>query len=169
MSATDPARLARAQCLRWLAQREQQSGELRSRLLLKGFDEAVVEATLERLREEGLQSDRRFLDAVVRNGLAKGHGPRRIYMDLRLQGLGGDEVDDYLAQHETWAGCDWEALLDAVYEKKFGGAAPATQKDYAARARYLSQRGFAADRIQALLRRLPPGDEQPFLEAETIP
>lgn len=88
----------------------------------------------------------------VRSQFAKGHGPQRIRQELRLKGLGLDGLDECLAAY------DWDAALERAHGKKFGAAAPANAKEYAARARFLGQRGFGQERIQALLRRLRRGD-----------
>lgn len=89
----------------------------------------------------------------MRSQFAKGHGGQRIRQELRLKGMDGEGLEEALAEY------DWDAALERVHGKKFGGTAPASPKEYAARVRFLSQRGFAQDRIQALLRRLRRGDE----------
>ncbi len=113
----------------------------------------MIAEALRGLEEDGLQSDSRFLEIFVRSQLAKGRGGQRIRQELRLKGMDGEGVEEVLAEH------DWDAALERVHAKKFGGAAPESPKEYAARVRFLSQRGFAQDRIQALLRRLRRGDE----------
>jgi regulatory protein len=105
------------------------------------------------LAEDGLQSDRRFLEMLVRGQFGKGQGPQRIRQELRQKGIASAESEPVLNEY------DWDAALERVYAKKYGETAPANPKDYAARVRFLSQRGFETDRIQALLRRLSRGDE----------
>ena len=105
------------------------------------------------LEDADLQSDRRFLDIFVRSQFAKGHGAQRIRQELRLKGVDGEGLEEALMEY------DWDAALARAHNKKFGGSAPANAKEYAARVRFLSQRGFAQDKIQALLRRLRRGDD----------
>lgn len=139
--------------MRWLALREHGRAELVHKLQAKGFDEASIAAAVQGLAEDGLQSDGRYLEALVRGQFAKGHGPQRIRQALRQQGIAGEDAEQALNEY------DWNEALARVHGKKFGGDAPASPKDYAARARFLSQRGFEPDRIQALLRRLRRGGE----------
>ncbi len=121
---------------------------------MKGFDEAAIGEALGRLEAEGLQSDRRFLEAYVRARFLKGFGARRIRQELQQRGIGGGEdLEEYLLE------CDFDESMKRVHGKKFGEAAPASPREYSARVRFLSQRGFEPDRIQALLRRLRRGDD----------
>ena len=105
------------------------------------------------LEADGLQSDSRFMDGFVRSQFARGRGSLWVRQALRLQGLAGEGLEAALGEY------DWDAALERVHGKKFGAAAPATPQEYAARVRFLSQRGFEPDRIQALLRRLRRGDD----------
>ena len=89
----------------------------------------------------------------MRSRFAKGQGAERIRQELRLKGMGEEGLEECLAEY------DWDEAMERVHAKKFGDAAPAGPKECAARVRFLSQRGFAQDRIQALLRRLRRSDE----------
>jgi regulatory protein len=124
------------------------------KLAAKGFGNDLIRETLDELEEEGMQSDRRFLETFVRGRYAKGQGPQRIRQELRLRGAGCDGLDECLADF------DWDESLQRLHGKKFGETAPASPREYAARIRFLSQRGFEQDRIQALLRRLRRGGDQ---------
>ena len=122
-------------------------------LQAKGFDQAVIRQVVEEFTDEGLQSDSRFLEALVRSRYGKGQGVEHIRQELRQQGISGESLDQCLADY------DWDASLEKVHAKKYGDGRPASIKDYAARLRFLSQRGFEQDRIQAFLRRLRRGDD----------
>ncbi len=112
----------------------------------------MIDAALESLLENGLQSDQRFLELFVRGHFAKGHGTQRIRQELRLKGVNSERLEECLAEY------DWDEALQRVHDKKFGSGAPANAKEYAVLIRFLSQRGFEQDRIQALLRRLRRGN-----------
>jgi regulatory protein len=140
--------------LRWLARREHSRTELARKLKSKGFDEAEIADTLSGLEESGWQNDRRFLESLVRSEFAKGRGVQWIRQQAYLKGLESEELEECLREY------DWAESLEKVHRKKFGGAPPATPKEYAARARYLSQRGFEQESIQALLRRLSRGGDE---------
>jgi regulatory protein len=108
---------------------------------------------LQGLQEDGLQDDGRFIEIFVRSQFGKSRGPQRIRQELRQKGIASAESEPVLNEY------DWDTALERVYAKKYGETALANPKDYAARMRFLSQRGFETDRIQAFLRRLSRGDE----------
>lgn len=118
-----------------------------------GLQGEEVLLALVRLEEEGAISDRRVLENFIHSRFAKGHGPLRIRQEVRLKGLDDAELSACLAAY------DWDEALAMVHEKKFSGSRPGNVKEYAARIRFLSQRGFEPDRIQVLLRRLRPRDD----------
>jgi regulatory protein len=144
---------ARDACLHWQALREHSRAELVHKLQSRGFDESIIQHLLDDLAEEGLQSDRRFLESWVRSRYAKGQGVQRIRQELKAHGISGEDLNQCLDEY------DWDEALEKVYRKKFGETSPDSAKQYAARLRFLSQRGFEHDRIQALLRRLRRGDD----------
>ncbi len=144
---------AREACSLWLAMREHSRAELVHKLQGKGFDEAVIAEVVEEFAEDGLQNDSRFVESFVRSRYAKGHGPVQIRHELLQHGIGADELNQCLAQYA------WDELLETVHRKKYGEGRPESPKDFTVRLRFLSQRGFEPDRIQALLRRLRRGDD----------
>lgn len=105
------------------------------------------------LEQDGLQSDIRCLEALIRSLHGKGHGPQRIRHEAQLKGLDAKDLEARVAEY------DFDAALERVHGHRFGEAAPASAKESAARLRYLLQRGFEHDRIQALLKRLRRGGE----------
>jgi regulatory protein len=144
---------ARLACLHWQALREHSRAELAHKLQAKGFDDAIIAEVLDRLAEEGLQSDGCFLESFVRSRYSKGHGVQQIRLELRPHGISGEALDLCLSEY------DWDELLERVHRKKFGDGLPVSPREYAARLRFLSQRGFEQNRIQAFLRRLRRGEE----------
>ena len=138
--------------MHWQSKREHSRVELVHKLQAKNFDAAVISQVIDELAGQGLQSDLRFIEAVVRSRYMKGHGIAQIRLELVRHGISGDELDQCLAEY------DWDELLEKVHEKRFGDGLPATPKDYAARFRFLSQRGFEQDRIQAFMRRFSRSD-----------
>jgi regulatory protein len=97
---------------------------------------------------DGLQSDGRFVETVIRSRAAKGYGVNRIRQDLRLSGIDDQGLEDRLRDY------DWDELLNGVYAKKYGGNSPQSPREYAVRVRFLMQRGFTQSQIQALFKRL---------------
>jgi len=128
-----------------LARREHGREELVRKLASAGFELDVAEQAVGRLTTEGLQSDRRFVEAFVQSRINQGKGPLRIHADLGERGIDAALVDDVLAAIAE----DWCRLAREIRARKFGRAQPADFRDKARQMRFLQYRGFAADQIQA--------------------
>jgi regulatory protein len=112
-------------------------------LRAKGFSAATICPVLEALTEEGLISDRRFAETLVRRRAEQGYGLLRIRAELRQLGVDATELD--------WPEVDWEAILLKAYRKRYGATEPASMQALSARRRFLLQRGFTAEQIHRLL------------------
>ena len=141
----DDAIEARKKAMDLLARREHGRAELERKLAAAGFDKDVAADALEKLADEGLQSDRRFVEAFIHSRIRQGKGPLRIHADLGQQGIPAGLVDELL---ET-AGADWCELAREARVKKFGRSLPTEFKDKARQMRFLQYRGFEPDQIQA--------------------
>jgi len=138
---------ARRKAMDYLARREYGRAELTRKLSDAGFAAAVAAAAVDRLADEGLQDDRRFVDAFVRSRIAQGKGPLRIRADLAGRGLDEPLIEAALED----AGADWAALAADVRRRKFGAALPETFPEKARQMRFLQYRGFLPDQVQAAL------------------
>lgn len=136
---------ARKKAMDLLARREHARAELERKLIAAGFGAHVAADALQQLAEEGLQSDRRFVESFVRSRINQGKGPLRIHADLGQRGVAPGLVDDVLEE----AGEDWFALARNARQKKFGRSRPADFKDKARQMRFLQYRGFEPDQVQA--------------------
>ena len=130
-----------------LARREHGFDELVDKLCDRGFEPEVVVAELSRLREEGLQSDRRFAEAFVSSRFRQGKGPQRIRAELRAKRLGDALVDAALRESEF----DWGALARDVRVRKYGEAVPETFELKAKQMRFLTYRGFSQEQISVAM------------------
>jgi len=130
-----------------LARREHSQRELQQKLRRRFPDELLVEAELQRLVEEGLQSDQRFAESFARQRSGRGYGPMRVRQDMRERGL----TDAEIAQAFEAAQIDWYALASEAFYKKFGGRDGCDLKEKARRIRFMQYRGFAADHYQYLI------------------
>ena len=79
----------RKKAMDFLARREYGQAELAKKLADKGYKRAIVEDELQRLTDEGLQSDTRFAESFVQSRINQGKGPQRIRADLRQRGVRG--------------------------------------------------------------------------------
>jgi regulatory protein len=136
---------ARKKAMDYLARREHSTDELRRKLTKFGFDSDVSLDAIEKLREDGLQSNQRFVEAFVQSRINQGKGPTRIRADLSQRGILDLMIQEGLAE----TGQDWFALARETRRKKFGADAPVDFKGKARQMRFLQYRGFQPDQIQA--------------------
>lgn len=129
-------------------------------LQIDDIGEIIIEQ-IEKLRDEGLQSDARMAEAYLRARSNRGHGPQKIAMELRNKGVGESIVDQSFSE----SGIDWVEKIKAVSAKKYGEmpfdktlnktfdkTADSTLKNRmkAKRNRFLLQRGFSYELIAHL-------------------
>jgi regulatory protein len=141
----DDAIEARKKAMDLLARREHARAELERKLAAAGFDAHVAADAVEKLAQEGLQSDRRFVESFVQSRISQGKGPLRIHADLGQRGIPEGLVDEVLEQ----TGEDWYALARDARAKKFGRPLPVEFRDKARQMRFLQYRGFEPDQVQA--------------------
>jgi regulatory protein len=141
----DDAIEARKKAMDLLARREHARTELERKLAAAGFDADVTADALHQLSQEGLQSDRRFVESYVQSRINQGKGPLRIHADLAQRGIAAGLVDEVLAEIHH----DWHAAARDARAKKFGQAQPADFKDKARQMRFLQYRGFEPDQVRA--------------------
>ena len=141
---SDPVE-ARKKAMDYLARREHARGELARKLETAGFDADIAAQAIGRLAEEGLQSDRRFVEAFVQSRINQGKGPVRIRAELGDRGIASGLIDGVIDDvHE-----DWHSLAREIRGKKFGRELPVDFTDKARQMRFLQYRGFERDHIQA--------------------
>jgi regulatory protein len=150
----------RERAFRLLAAREHSRRELRDKLLKPARTEqaltdkeaiidselasTLVDSLLEQLITDGLQSDARFLDSLVRQYLSKGKGPLALQQACRIQQLDTELVQQQLQRLETV----WPKQVQRVREKRFGNEPPADSREAARMQRFLAQRGFTPELIR---------------------
>lgn len=133
----------RKSAMNHLGRREHSVFELKQKLLNR-FDEAgdeLVMQVINRLTEQGLQSDERFADMFVRSRVNKGKGPGRIRRELEQQNLNSSLMDKALEQNQT----DWYQSALEQLEKKYQ---PKDMTEFKIRAKamnFLYRRGFDSD------------------------
>jgi regulatory protein len=139
-------RAARAAALDILSRRDYSSGELRGKLLGKGYDPGVIAELIERLSTEKLLDDARYLENFVAYHASRGQGPNRVREDLRRLGLPGPEIEATLSAYP-----DWLSQLKRAREKKFGTSLPTNYADRQRQARFLAYRGFSGAQIRTAM------------------
>ena len=130
-----------------LARREHGRVELTRKLRQRGATPEIIEPALDRLVEEGLLSESRYLESYVASKARSGYGPLRIREDLSQRGLQKSDIETALRA----CGVDWQEKLHETWQRKFAGRLPADARERAQQGRFLSYRGYPLDLISRLL------------------
>ncbi len=130
-----------------LTGRDYSRAELSTKLNKRFDQQDAMDEVLQRLADEGLQSDTRFAEAFVRSRIIRGHGLTRIRQDIRLKGI----AEELVAQTLDAADVDWMVLAREVAQRKFGQRLASDQRERAKRMRFLQYRGFNYDQIKYAL------------------
>jgi len=137
-----------------LARREQSRGELRQKLYLKAVEKGWnvdLEYLLDELQRQGLQSDLRFSEVLVRSKVNAGYGPLRLYQWGVQYDLARELVYDQMVQQQH----DWFEKALQQKRKHCGEALATSLREKSKQARYLYQRGFSQEQIQYALNTQP--------------
>jgi regulatory protein len=130
-----------------LARREHGRVELTRKLRQRGATPELIEPELDRLTEEGLLSEARYLESFVSYRARSGYGPVRIREELGQRGLARADIEQALRE----CGIDWREQMAEVWRRKFGEQ-PADARERAKQGRFLAYRGYSMDMISRLLR-----------------
>ena len=131
-----------------LARREHSFFELKQKLQRKfpERDPEEIQREVERLREENLQSDRRFTEAFVRNRKVRGYGYPIIREELRRRFVSDTLIDHFLHVDDD----EWSEILTGLIAKRMqrDGKLDFGSKQHRRLLRFLQQRGFGQAEIQ---------------------
>ena len=130
-----------------LARREHGRVELTRKLRQRGACPDMIDAALDRLTEEGLLSESRYLESFINYRARSGYGPLRIREELSQRGLARGDIEEALRE------CDfnWQERLEETWRRKFSGQVPVDAKERARQGRFLSYRGYPLEMIGRLL------------------
>ena len=128
-----------------LARREHGRAELARKLRQRGATVELIDPALDRLAEEGLLNESRYLEAFIASKARSGYGPLRIREELGQRGLPRGEIEKALAEAEV----DWRAQLHEVWRRKFPRL-PQDARERAQQGRFLAYRGFSMEAINRL-------------------
>ena len=137
----------RMSAMNYLAMREHSAKELAIKLSKKFEYTDWINNELEKLKNDGLQSDQRFAEAYVNMRLRQGKGALVIRLELKEKGIADALINKYLSVQT-----DWNLRALQAYKKKFGNKLITDLKEKSRRIRFLTARGFSADNIQYALK-----------------
>lgn len=133
--------LAMGRALNLLGYRARSAYEIRDRLSRAGYSSEASEVVLSRLEELGYLDDEEYARNLAREKSRK-YGPRRVYMDLRKNGVDEDIIQSVLNE-EFSESSEREAAFAAASRRYNTGEG----SDAQARRVYgfLARRGYSAD------------------------
>ncbi|WP_314407300.1 recombination regulator RecX [Pseudomonas kuykendallii] len=131
-----------------LARREHSRVELTRKLRKRGAPPELIDSALQRLAEDGLLSDARYLESYVSSRARAGYGPQRIREELGQRGLPRDDIEQAMQRSNI----DWSENLRDVWQRKFRGQLPTDARERAQQGRFLAYRGYSLEMIGRLLR-----------------
>jgi regulatory protein len=141
-------RTARNVAMDLLSRREHSRVELANKLRQREFDADEIDGVLDRLQQEGLQSDQRFCENFVYFRAKKGRGPIRIRHELSQKGVSEILIDEQMEILDL----DWPQIMQSERSKKFGAEIPHDYKEKMKQARFLQNRGFSPEAVMRLFR-----------------
>ncbi len=136
-----------------LARREHSRRELLQKLSRRFPDRDAVAEAVDRLAQEGLQSDERFALSFTRERVLRGQGPGRILQELRQRGVASAFADEALRTVVQDEGETWHSLAEAALTKRYGSAALTglDPEERVRRLRFLHRRGFDTEAFGPVL------------------
>lgn len=129
-----------------LSRRDYPQGELKEKLLGKGYDPEEVESLLRDFRERGWLDDRRFGAAWIRSRIPEGKSRNALLAGLLRKGLDPGLAREIL--QEAWSGQEEETALRRQIEKYRRSGRPPERSKMISR---LMGRGFPQGLIVKLL------------------
>lgn len=135
--------------IRLQARREHAMAELRTKLTARDFISDEVTNALERLRDEGYQSDQRYAETYIRVRVAKGYGPNYIRQALQQQEIDKDVI--HYCLYEQVNADFWADSLCKIWQKHFKAKAPEGRTEWIKQFNYFVKRGFEVDQIKCFL------------------
>lgn len=133
-----------------LARREHSFFELKQKLQARLPDRNAdeIQSELERLREENLQSDKRFVESFVRYRKSRGFGYLHIRNDLRHRFVADGLIDEVLFEDDT----DWQLMAEALIQQRMtGDQLTRDSREHRRLARFLQARGFSPELVLRVL------------------
>jgi len=143
----------REKALELLSLREHGSGELRTKLLKKGYEKANIAEVIEYLKEKNYLNDKRFAELYSQELIQRKQlGPMKVKEKLFQRGITGDIIQKIMLNYDRETkvnNCSYH------FEKKFKSHTSFETREEKAKAiRFLQGKGFSWDVIAEVMKRV---------------
>lgn len=155
MENPDDTTKAQLAALNYLKKTSLSVGQVRQRLLNRGFSPAGTEEAIHNLVHSGDLSDRNLALSLSEKAINNGRGPRWIEQALSRRFFVGEDIDHCV----DFARSKADDVAQGILKRRYG---PIALKDAATRpkaARFLHGRGFDEDTIEDALEAVLPTPE----------
>lgn len=144
---SEQLRLAYERALVLLSYRSRSEHEIRARLAERAFAGAVIDAAIERLREQRYLDDARLaLDQARSRITSSAHSRRRVERDLQRRGIDSEHSRDAIAAVQSDHGLDDSAVAEQAARKKLRSLTKhAPDEQYKRLLAYLARQGHSFD------------------------
>ena len=135
--------LIRKKLMDFLSRREHSKKELFNKLFKRVDNLELLNQEIDKLANEGLQSDERFSEAYIRSKTQAGYGPVKIKMELTQKGISNNFLEKKFSELKI----NWEIEINELLLRKF----PKTKYNFeeekikAKAINFLQRRGFDFD------------------------
>ncbi|MFN2195300.1 MAG: RecX family transcriptional regulator [Anaerolineales bacterium] len=152
------------QAIKYLSYRPRSSEEVRRNLQKHDYPEALIEATVDRLQQNGLLDDRKFARLWIENRSEfRPRGRRALEYELRKRGVPDAIIQQTLDQELT----DEEQLALKVAQKYLRKLNHLSQLEFQRKlGAYLARRGFSYETAAPVIDKLWTETQQPDAESE---
>lgn len=131
-----------------LARREHGATELADKLMKKGYAAEDVHTAIAACQNLDLQSDRRFVEMLLRVRIGQGYGPERIRSEIQQK-----RVDRALYEQAVLAeSVDWLMCAQRVLDKKYKSCEQLSWQIQQKQKKFLLYRGFSSQIIAQLFK-----------------
>lgn len=137
-----------------LARREYSAEELRQKLLQKSSDQDLVKQVIQKLIDDGLQSDERFAEAFTRMRLNQGKGSLKVRLELKQKGIASRLIDACINTDND----QWQQALETLIQRRFSGHLSNDLREKARQLRFLQSRGFSLEQIRRVITHTEEGN-----------
>lgn len=129
--------------IRLLARREHGFAELTDKLAQRGYLREDIIEVVTKCQQQGLQSDARFSESLVRTRVNQGYGPVRIRQELQSKQISRALIDEALRSEQD----HWISHATQVWIKKYKPSGDESFREKQKQKQFLLYRGFSPDTI----------------------